>query len=94
MFVSFLLFSACFTCECVVPRAYTYTKFVRASCIYMVGVYILHLWIFEENAVDCVLYATKRQFQNKSLLGRICKFAVLSFFLKKILDFDIFQFFV
>jgi hypothetical protein len=41
--------------------------------------FILHLWIFEENAVNCVLYATKttkRQFQNKSLLGRICKLQV------------------
>lgn len=34
------------------------------------------LWIFEENAVNCVLYATKRQFQNKSQLGRICKLHV------------------
>lgn len=59
----------------------------RADSVFDSDVYIyntqntrrLHsasLWIFEENAVNCVLYATKRQFQNKSQLGRICKLQV------------------
>ena len=66
----------------------TYTRYEYMWCIiYFCGVYIhcLHsfcisgLFFFEENAVNCVLYATKRlkrQFQNKSLLGRICKLQV------------------
>lgn len=50
-----------------------------STCIYNTKFCCLHsasLWIFEENAVNCVLYATKRQFQNKSQLGRICKLQV------------------
>lgn len=65
----------------------TYTRYEYMWCIiYFCGVYIhcLHSFcisglFFEENAVNCVLYATKRlkrQFQNKSLLGRICKLQV------------------
>ena len=56
------------SCELCLRRVHTWSS-----------VYILHLWIFEENAVDCVLcyQTTERQFQNKSLLGRICKFAGL-----------------
>lgn len=40
-------------------------------------VYILHLsGYLKKKRSHCVLYATKRQFQNKSQLGRICKLHV------------------
>lgn len=86
MFVSFLsALRRAGIHECVCFESF----FLRTDCVLcaiqcvfiykiqaLLSTYSASLWIFEENAVNCVLYATKRQFQNKSQLGRICKLQV------------------
>lgn len=64
--------------KCVrIASSPTYTGLCLHNAEHTLFVYILHLsGYLKKKRSHCVLYATKRQFQNKSQLGRICKLHV------------------